>query len=201
MSINKHFKILLLACSFMLLPGCIGGVWTGAGLIYDRHSALHSFNDIELNAITNHALYEDDLFQCPTCHIELAVFNGDILLAGHVETTEMREEAYKRVEKARPDYRRLFKFISVTPFRTHIARDSWITAKIRSQIMADSEISPRTFKIVTADQVVYLMGDVAPDQADWVISIARKTSGVLRVVKLLKYYHLTDQASLKGVVA
>ena len=90
----------------------------------------------------------------------------------------------------------MFKFISIAPYRTHIARDSWITAKIRSQIMTDSEINPRTFKIVTADQVVYLMGDVVSEQADWVISIAKKTSGVLRVVKLLKYYHLTDQATL-----
>lgn len=199
MNLNKykcilHVKIVLLASSCIFLSSCIGSIWTGAGLIYDRHSALHSFNDIELNATTNRALYEDDLFQCPTCHIELAVFNGDVLLAGHVESVEMREEAYRRVEKAKLNYRRLFKFISTRPYRTHIARDSWITAKIRGQILADSEINPRTFKIVTADQVVYLMGDVMSDQASWVIDIAKKTSGVLRVVKLLKYYHLTDQA-------
>ena len=188
-------KYLLLVCSCMLLSSCIGSIWTGAGLIYDRHAALHSFNDIELHAITNNALYKDDLFQCPTCHIDLAVFNGDVLLTGHVETAEMREEAYNRVEKARPDYRRLFKFISIKPFRTHIARDSWITAKIRSQIMTDSEINPRSFKIITTDQVVYLMGDVLTDQANWVIDIAKNTSGVLRVVKLLKYYQLTDHAT------
>ena len=200
MNLNKHngishFKILLLASSCILLSSCIGSIWTGAGLIYDRHSALHSFNDIELNATTSRALYEDDLFQCPTCHIELAVFNGDVLLAGHVESIEMREEAYKRVEKANLKYRRLFKCINTKPYRTHLTRDSWITAKIRAQIIADSEINPRTFKIVTADQVVYLMGDVMSDQANWVIDIAKKTSGVIRVVKLLKYYHLTDQAS------
>ncbi len=198
MSLKKHMlraRYILLACSCILLSSCIGSIWTGAGLIYDRHSALHSFNDIELNASTNHALYEDDLFQCPTCHIELAVFNGDILLAGHVETTEMREEAYRRVEKAKLDYRRLFKFISTKPYRTHITRDSWITAKIRAQIIADSEINPRTFKIVTADQVVYLMGDVMLDQANWVIDIAKKTTGVLRVVKLFKYYQLIDHPS------
>ena len=190
-----YLKILIVTLSCILLSSCIGSIWTGAGLIYDRHSALHKFNDIELHTLTNRALYEDDLFQCPTCHIELAVFNGDVLLAGHVESVEMRDEAYKRVEKAALHYRRLFKFISTKPYRTHLARDSWITAKIRSQIIADSEINPRTFKIVTADQVVYLMGDVMADQANWVIDIAKNTSGVLRVVKLLKYYHLTDQAS------
>lgn len=186
-------KIFLLGFSFLLLSGCLGTIWTGAGLVYDHHSVMHTFNDIELDALANRALYKDDLFRCPTCHIELAVFNGDVLLAGHLESQEMREEAYKRIDAAKLDYRRLFKFISIKPYRTHLARDSWITTKIRSQILTDSDIAPRTFKIVTADQVVYLMGDVMADQAEWVIDIAKKTSGVLRVVKLLKYYHLTDK--------
>ena len=178
----------------MLLSGCVTSLWTGANLVYDRHHVYNSLTDFELNANAHRALYQDDLFQCPTCHLDLAVFNGDILLAGHLESAEMRDEAYKRV-MAEKGYRRLFKEVSIAPFRTHIARDSWITTKIRSKILADSEINPRSFKIVTSDQVVYLMGDVMPDQADWVVSIARNTSNVIRVVKLMKYYHLSDKAS------
>ena len=74
-------------------------------------------------------------------------------------------------------------------------KDSLITAKIRSQIVADSEINPRAFKVVTSDGVVYLMGDVIPTQADWVVEIARNTAGVLTVVKLFKYYQLSDNAT------
>lgn len=170
----------------------MSGAWTGANLIYNRHSLYLTFSDYELTTRTRHALFYDNYFTCSECHIDLAVFNGDILLAGHVETAEMRNEAYKRV-MAESGYRRLFKEISIDPIRTNIMKDSWITAKICSQIIADAEINPKAFKVVTSDQIVYLMGDVMPAEANWVVSIARNTSGVKRVVKLLKYFHLSDK--------
>lgn len=187
-------KAVLLVFGCGLLTACLGGIWSGANLLYDRHSVYHSLTDLEIDALASRALYaQDDYFDCPQCHLDLAVFNGDVLLAGHLENAEMRNEAYKRLE-ADPRYRRLFKEVSIKPIRTNITKDTWITSKIRSQIMVDSEIDPRTFKVVTSDQVVYLMGDVIPKQAEWVISIARNTSGVLRVVKLFKYYNLSDNA-------
>lgn len=184
----------VLICSCLLLSGCItavGSLWSGANLVYDRRKVGHTLSDVELYSLATRALYKDDYFDCPRCHLDLAVFNGDILMTGHLESEAMREEAYTRVAPT-PEYRRLFKEIRVEPFRTDILKDSWITTKIRSKIIADSEIDPRTFKIVTSDQIVYLMGDVMPDQADWVVTIARNTAGVIRVVKFLKYYHLTD---------
>jgi osmotically-inducible protein OsmY len=190
MSIIKFSFIL---CAAILLSGCLGGVWTGANLIYDRHNVYHEWNDYDLNAIIRRTLYKDNYFHCAECHLDIAVLNGDVLLAGHVETEEMRQEAYKRV-KAIGDYRRLFEKISIEPIRTDVLKDSWITAKIRSEMIADSAINPRAFKVVTSDQTVYLMGDVMPDQAEWVVSIARDTTGVKRVVKLMKYYHLNNQA-------
>jgi osmotically-inducible protein OsmY len=185
----------MLVSSYLFLTGCItavGGVWSGANLVYDRHSVGHKLSDLQIYSIATHALYKDDYFDSSKSHIDVAVFNGDILMAGHVETEAMREEAYRRVSPT-PEYRRLFKDISIDPFRTDLVKDSWITTKIRSQIIADSEIDPRTFKIVTSDQIVYLMGDVMPDQADWVVNIARNTAGVVRVIKLFKYYHLSDK--------
>jgi osmotically-inducible protein OsmY len=54
-------------------------------------------------------------------------------------------------------------------------------------------VDPHAFKVLAVDQVVYLMGDMLPDQAQYLINIARNTPNVRHVVKLLKYYHLTDQ--------
>ena len=190
----KLYRLYMLGLCCTLLSGCITGIWTGASLFYDRHTAYHSLSDFELNAAANRALNKDDLFDCPECHIDLAVFNGDILLTGHLDTSELREEAYKRMMSV-PGARRVFKKISIEPIRTNIMKDSLITAKIRSQIVADSEINPRAFKVVTSDGVVYLMGDVIPTQADWVVDIERNTAGVLTVVKLFKYYQLSDNAT------
>lgn len=190
-----HMKSFILMCSTLLLSSCVSGIWTGANLFYDRHTVYHSVSDLELNSRAHHALFHDHLFKGEDCHLEVAIFNGDILLAGHVETPQSREEAYKRIT-AIPGFRRLFKEVSVQAFPPNGLKDSWITTKICSQIIADSDINPKSFKVITADQVVYLMGDVIPEQAKWVTSIARSTSGVKKVVKLFKYYHLSNQETL-----
>jgi osmotically-inducible protein OsmY len=184
-----RFKLVFPFCFSLLLSGCLSGVWTSANLFYDRHKVFHSLSDYELDTRARRALFPGDTIECKECHIDVAVFNGDILLSGHVETAAMREEAFNRVS-AQPGYRHVYNNLSIEPFQTNLLKDSWITAKIRSQIIADSEIDPHAFKIVTSDQVVYLMGDVIPKQAEWVVSIARETTGVKRVVKLLNYYHL-----------
>ena len=52
------------------------------------------------------------------------------------------------------------------------------------------------FKVVTSERIVYLMGDVIPAEAARVIYFARTCEGVKRVVKLFKYYNLSDHPEL-----
>ena len=142
----------------------------------------------------NNALHKDHLFKCRECHIEIAIFNDDILLLGNVPNQKLKHEAYKRVAKIRGPHR-LFNQISVSPLTNDSLKDSFITTKIRSQIIANSKIDPHAFKIVTYEGNVYLMGNVMPEQADLVVDIARKTQGVRQVVKLFRYYKLSDQVT------
>lgn len=193
---KKQWSVIfaLLVCS-CCLSGCISNVWTGAMLVYDRHNVYKKINDYELSANVHHELYSADrLLEQKGCVIDVAVFNGDVLLAGHVPSAELREAAITRVSKLSGDYRRLFNQMDIDTYPANSVQDSWITTKIRSKIFADSSIDPNLFKVVTSDRIVYLMGDAPTQQALKVIQIARNTSGVVRVVKLLKYYHLTDKA-------
>jgi len=176
------------------LSGCLTGLWTGASLIYDRHDVYKKAGDFQLGATAGRVLYRDKRFKGKDTVIDLATFNGDILMAGHVPTTALRDEAQTRVMRI-PGYRRVFNQLSVSAAPNNAIQDSWITAKIRSGILAHAEIDPDQFKIVTSDRIVYLMGDVIPAQARQVIYIARKCAGVKRVVKLLKYYNLSDKAA------
>jgi osmotically-inducible protein OsmY len=183
--------ILLTACA--LLSGCLSNLWTGATLLYDRHNVYKKVNDYQLAAKVNQAVYKDRVFKRKDCSIDLAVFNGDILMTGHVPSQDLRQEAIQRVSRL-GGYRRLINQIEVGIQSDNSVEDSWITAKIRGHIFADSEIDPNAFKVITADQIVYLMGDVRPQQANKVIYIARNTEGVKRVVKLLKYFNLSEKA-------
>lgn len=175
-----------------MLAGCITDVWTGATLIYDRHNLYKKISDFQLSSNVSRALYQDQKFKDNDCTLDLAIFNGDVLLSGHVATNELRQEAQTRVAAVK-GIRRFFNQIAVRPAKDNSLQDNWITTRIRSQIFADANIDPHTFKVVTTDQVVYLMGDVIPKEAARVIQIASRCPGVKRVVKLLQYYNLSNK--------
>jgi len=177
----------LIMLGIMCLSACVGSLWTGASMVYDRHNVYKKLDDYRLFVKVNDAIAVDKLFKENNTVIDIAVFNGDILIAGHVPTMEMLAELRQRLHKV-SGYRRLFNAVTFSTSPSNNLQDSWITTKIRSQIFADGSIDPNAFKIVTSDGVVYLMGDVHQDEADKVINSARHTVGVVRVVKILKYY-------------
>ncbi len=177
----------------LLLNACIADIWTGANLVYDRHNIYIKANDFQLAASISRALYRDKMFKRSDCAIEIAVFNQDVLVVGHVPTQALRQAVESRI-RAIPDIKRFFNQLELSSEGENPLLDSWITTTIRSEILADSSIDPHHFKVVTADQIVYIMGNAMPDQAQKVIDYARRCRGVKRVVKLLKYYHLSDKA-------
>ena len=190
---SKTILCALLFCS-SLLTGCLSNAWTGANLIYDRHNLYKKLTDYQLAAIASHAMFHDFVFKRKDCLVDLAVFNGDILLAGHVPSKELRQIAQQRLAELK-GYRRIYIQLDISSQPPDNIQDSWITTKIRTLIFADSEINPQAFKVITSDQVVYLMGDVRPQQASKVIALARKTKEVKRVVKIFNYYNLSKKAA------
>lgn len=188
-------RIIGLCLIVLFLCGCVSNVWTGAMMLYDRHNLYEKFDDYQIAASVNLALFQDKTFKRPDAVVDVAIFNNDILIAGHVPTNRLRHIALKRI-KALEGYRRIYNQLAVNHEENHNIEDSWITAKIRSKILADSSIEPNDFKIITVDRIVYVMGDVKPSQAKVVLALASETSGVIRVVKLLNYYHLTKRPTL-----
>ncbi|WP_454784827.1 BON domain-containing protein [Legionella sp. WA2024007413] len=186
------FAVLLAGLLFGL-SSCVGGLWTGATMVYDRHNVYKKLDDYSLNIKVNNAITVDNAFKNNECVIDIAVFNGDILVSGHVPSVEMKNKLSRRLAKVK-GYRRLFNQVQVRTEESNLMLDSWITAKIRGQMFADDSIDPNAFKIVTSDQVVYLMGDVHKEQAEKVVNMARETSDVVRVVKMLKYFTYQDNS-------
>jgi osmotically-inducible protein OsmY len=190
---NKQgcYLLLLLSCTG-LLSACLGGLWTGASLIYTRNSVYKKINEQKLNAEAHRLLFQDGWFKQEGCSVELAVFNGDILVVGHVPSVKLRDLATSRL-KTLHGYRRLLNQLAIAHFVNNGLQDSWITTQILSQMVADNQIDPASFKILTADAIVYVMGDVKPADASRVLDYARNTVSVKRVVKVLNYYHLSNR--------
>lgn len=183
----KWQQILVILLLSSCLSSCVGSLWTGASLVYDRHDVYKKLNDYHLLVKVNDVLAVNRTFNQPGCVLDIAVFNGDILVAGHVPTEELFEELRSRLAKLR-EYRRLFNEVHVKVIPSNSVQDTWITTKIRSQIFADDSIDPNAFKVITSDRVVYLMGDVKPDEAEKVVTMARFTKGVKKVIKVMKYF-------------
>lgn len=193
MSIQKTLgfagNIFLVLISSCFLTSCMGTVWTGASLVYDRHSVYKKVDDYQLAGEANRILFKDHFFRDRKCFLDMAVFRGDVLVAGHVPNHEIRNVLNQRLSGL-TGYHRLFNQVAVNASTGQGLGDSWITASIRSKILSDSTIDPDSFKIVTVDSIVYIMGEARSDQALIVLDLASKTRGVLRVVKVFRTYTL-----------
>ncbi len=189
-------RLLLLAGSLALLPGCAALVGTGAmgaagvasvATATDRRSAGTVVDDevIELKALA--ALRRNDEIS-PNSHVNATSYNGILLLTGETLNDDTRRQITKLVENI-DKVRRVHNELAVAAPSSMLSRssDSVITAKIKTALGRHSfEIAART-KVVTENGVVYLMGVVRRSEADVSTNIARKIGGVQRVVKLFEY--------------
>lgn len=173
-----------------MLAGCLGGIWTGANLVYTRHHLYEKVDDFTLATSAHQLLYVDKQLKEKGCYLDLAVFNNDVLLAGHVPDNQLRRLARHRLE-ALSGYRKIYMQVAIGDNLSNGVEDTWITTKIRGKMIADYTINPDVFKIITVDGIVYVMGDVPGSQATRVLNIAKNTNRVIRVVKLLRYYNLS----------
>ena len=196
MNPSVDVRILLLAASLTLLPGCAAVVGTGAmsaagvagvATATDRRSAGTVVDDevIELKALA--ALRRNDDI-APNSHVNATSYNGILLLTGETLNEETRRRITELVGEI-DKVRRVHNELAVAAPSSMLSRssDSVITAKIKTALGRHSfEIAART-KVITENGVVYLMGLLRRGEADVATSIARKIGGVQRVVKLFEY--------------
>lgn len=188
---NIFVRSSLFCTACLLLTSCWTHIFTGASLIYDRHNIYIKLNDYQLAGMINKELYKDKLFKCQSCALEIAVFNRSVLMVGSLPSRSLREKALAKVSLI-PGKRKIYNQVAISTNTGDPVYDSWITGNIRSKIIADADIDPHEFKVVTSRQVVYLLGDVRREQAEKVLIFAQQSSGVRRVVNLLRYYKYED---------
>jgi osmotically-inducible protein OsmY len=121
-------------------------------------------------------------------HIVVTSYNGIVLLAGQVASAPLREQA-ATVAAAIPKVQRVYNELTVSGATSGMARsnDAWITAKIKSKMLAKSAIPANRIKVVTENGTVYLMGLLSKEEGDRAAELARKTAGVQKVVRIFEY--------------
>ncbi|MHB8534415.1 MAG: BON domain-containing protein [Sulfuricaulis sp.] len=187
----KRLLILALAGGALLLmqacaPLLVAGGATAAVAASERRT-LGSFVDdesIEIQArktITDSDLGDD-------VHVDITSMNGIVLLSGEATTAEQRDRVVALVRPI-PGIRRIVNEIRVAEPSAFASRtnDSWITGKVRAQMLGIKNLQSRQVKVVTENSVVYLMGLVTKQEGDLAAEAARSVGGVQRVVKLFEY--------------
>lgn len=125
--------------------------------------------------------------QLEDAHINIDSFNGIVLLSGQVPNEQLRALAGDTVGKINSVRQVHNELTTGTPtdFQAR-SKDSWITTKIKTKLVASS-IQSRRIVIITEAQTVFLMGLVSRYEADRITNVAKNTDGVKQVVKVFEY--------------
>ena len=184
-------RIITLICMAFTLQGCFFvGAAAGAAaiaMVYDHRKVENTLQDTSIaNKIVGKLSVYKEMWH--DSHIGVTVFNHIVLLTGQTPKAEWRQIAGD-VAKSVNGTDKVYNQLTLEGPTSSLTRtsDSWITTKIRGQMLADQDLQSSTIKVVTENGVVYLMGIVSKQQADIAVDIARKVTGVQRVMKIFIY--------------
>ncbi|MCG9619155.1 BON domain-containing protein [Vibrio diabolicus] len=183
----RSLVILLTALS---LSGCAGlfiaGAATTANIVTDTRSTKQIWQDnnieFEVAAIGNKAPFKGEV------RVVASSYNGTVVLMGQAPTQDLihaLERRAREVSGVKVIHNQIKQKEPLTV--TQISNDSWITTKVKSALLTDSELNGVKVKVITEDADVFLFGYVTPEQGERATEIARNISGVKQVIKGFQY--------------
>lgn len=123
-------------------------------------------------------------------NVSVISFNGTVLLVGQVPTQELKNEATRIATAASASrIKTVHNELEVAGATTFLSRsnDAWLTAKLKTLMLADPTIAGLRTKVVTENGVVYLMGLVTQAEATQTVDLVSNSSGVTKVVRAFEY--------------
>ena len=185
-------KIAAISALTLVLQGCIfvAGAAIGAAaiaVVYDHRTIQKKLEDSDMGNTISAKIYAIPELRNES-HIEATVFNRMVLLTGETPKAAWKQHAFE-IANTVPGVLRVYNQITIHGPTSSLTRtsDTWITTKIKSEMLADEDLKSGSIKVVTESGVVYLMGTVSRQQANIAVDIARQVSGVQKVVKVFQY--------------
>ncbi len=178
--------------SISLLGGCagllIGGAAVGVSVAHDRRTTGTVVDDQSIELKVFDALNQK---LPPGNRISATCYNRAVLLTGEVVSEAVKQKAEAIVRGVTPPVREVYNELVVGAPRPFSARsnDGLLTTKVKAalfQVKID-DFDPTRVKVITDQNVVYLMGLVRPNEADASANVASQVSGVRQVVTLFEY--------------
>ncbi len=186
----KHYFVLTLSASTLLLPGCTGlvagaGVAAGTAAVQEG-GVSRAVDDARIQTEINNYWFQYDVNMFRK--LDLTINHGRVLITGVVQDPAHRVEAVRMAWQPRGVIQ-VINEIKVADSEGIIgfAKDNWITTRLRSSLILDKDIESINYSIDTVQGSVYLMG-FAQDQMELnrVMSKARTIENVKQVVSYVK---------------
>jgi osmotically-inducible protein OsmY len=182
--------IALLCCGALLQSGC-GSLLAklDAAPLVDSPTRRTWGRMIEDEAIENKAVVNihaaSDAFD--DAHMVVVSYNGYVLLAGQVGSEALKRQATDVVRRIH-GVRRIYNEMEIAAPSSVMTRtsDTWITAKVKSWLLGNTDTEGTRVKVVTENGVVYLLGLATRDEVERISDTAASLSGVQRVVRLFE---------------
>lgn len=189
-----------LASTLPLLSGCFPVVAMGAGagalMLSDRRPSETYVTDegIEIRAANRIAEKFGD-----KVHVNTTSYNRTVLLTGEVPDAATRTEVDKIVAGV-PNVKATTNELQVAAPSGLGGRsnDTLITSKVKGRFVDANKFAANHVKVVTEAGVVYLLGIVTRAEADAAVDVARTTSGVMRVVRVMELVSEEEARRLDG---
>jgi osmotically-inducible protein OsmY len=121
-------------------------------------------------------------------HLTVTSYNGIVLLTGQVINADLRALAAKTAAQVK-NVRQVRNELEIGANSSFTARstDTLLTTKVKSKLLARSDIKDSRVKVVTENGIVFLMGLVTHAEGDIASQVTQETSGVQKVVRLFEY--------------
>jgi osmotically-inducible protein OsmY len=166
---------------------------TGAEAVYNHHSLKKNFNDQYTTMQIYQALnYETKEFN--NANISIATLDGEVLLAGQAPAAWQKEKA-GNIAKQIPDVKHVYNLVTISSPSSVLTKmsDTWITAKVKSKLIASDDVDATQIKVMTENGTVYLMATLKPEEAEAALELASSTDGVQSVVKIFSYVTISKK--------
>ena len=121
-------------------------------------------------------------------HVVVVSYNGIVLLAGQTPNPALKAKAGAAAQ-ATQRVKKVHNELQILAPSSLLARnnDTWLTTKIKTQMLADSTIPGSRIKIVTVNGIVYMLGLVTRQEANLTSNLVQGVDGVQKIVKLFEY--------------
>lgn len=182
--------VIIAALLTLSLDGCIpvlaGGAATGGYVAGQERGVGTIASDTGIKASINNKWYHYNSDMAS--QLELSVYDGRVLITGTVANPDWKAEAVRLAWEA-DGVKEVSSEVQVADKSriTDAARDEWITTKLRSAILFDSDVRSVNYTIDVINGVIYLSGSARSQaELDKVVGYARNIANVKRVVNYVR---------------